>query len=321
MNKLRWGILGTGRIAHTFARDLAHLPGSRLAAVGSRSATSAQAMARTFEGCRAHASYAALAADPEVDVVYVATPHTLHRDNSLLCLEQGKAVLCEKPLAINAAQGQEMVAAARESGRFLMEAMWTRCNPVLREVSGRIASGAIGEPRMLQVDFGFRTDFDAKGRLFAPELGGGSLLDVGVYCLSLAHHVFGGAPEELVGLADIGRSGVDEQAAWVGRWSGGRLALMSSATRSNTPQEAVITGSEGRIRIPDFWRANSYLLGKEEHRFEQVGEGYHHEAAEVERCLAAGEQQSSLLPLAESIEVLRSMDRLRQSFGLRYPGE
>lgn len=319
MTPFRWGILSTGRIARIFAEGLSALPDAELAAVGSRDLASAQRFAADFRGARAHGSYAALAADPEIDAIYVGTPHPYHRENTLLCLEHGKPVLCEKPFAMSAAEGREMVAAAREAGVFLMEAMWTRCNPVHREVTRLVREGAIGEPRMLQVDFGFRTDFDPTSRLFAPELGGGALLDVGVYCVSLAHHVFGGPPEALTGLAHLGETGVDEQSAWVMRFPGGRLAVCSSAVRTNTPQEAVLTGTEGRIRIPDFWHADRYVLGKREKRFQHRGNGYHYEAEEVARCVRGGLLESELLPLDETVQVLETMDRLRSEWGLEYP--
>ena len=321
MSHFRWGILSTGRIASTFAKGLEALEGSTLQAVGSRDLSSAKRFAKQTGAQSAHGSYEALAADPEVDAIYIATPHPYHRENTLLCLAQGKPVLCEKPFAMNAAEGREMVAAARAPGVFLMEAMWSRCNPVLTEVSRLLQEGAIGEPRMLQVDFGFRTDFDAGSRLFAPQLGGGALLDVGVYCVSLAHHVFGGPPEALTGLAHLGQTGVDEQSAWVMRFPAGGLAVCSSAVRTNTPQEAVITGTEGRIRIPNFWHADRYLLGKEERVFQHPGNGYHYEAAEVARCVRAGQLESELLPLDETVQVLETMDSLRAEWGLRYPGE
>ena len=197
MRELRWGILGTGNIANKFANGLRAVPGAELAAVGSRSAATAEAFAKEHGARRAHATYEALAHDPEADAIYIATPHVLHHENTLACIAGAKAVLCEKPFAMNAREAEEMVAAARAAGTFLCEAMWTRFLPGTRRVRELLTSGAIGEPRQLECDFGFRTDFRPEGRLFNPDLGGGALLDVGVYCVAYARMVFGSAPEEI----------------------------------------------------------------------------------------------------------------------------
>src|SRR5215216_7626821 len=200
MTKTRWGILGTGNIASQFARGLVALDDAELVAVGSRTAESAEAFGERFSAPRRHASYAALASDPDVDAIYIATPHPLHHDNTIMGLEAGKAVLCEKPFAINAGQAQAMIATARERGVFLMEAMWTRFLPHMVRLRELLAAGAIGEVRMLQADFGFRTSFNPQSRLFDPALGGGALLDVGVYTISFAQMILG-EPDRVTGLA------------------------------------------------------------------------------------------------------------------------
>ena len=175
MSKIRWGILGTGRIAGVFAEGLRSAADAELVAVGSRTAAAAEQFAGRVGAARAHASYADLASDPDVDAIYVATPHPFHKENSLLCIEAGKAVLCEKPFALNAGEAEQMVTAARARGVFLMEAMWTRFLPHIARLRELLAAGAIGEPRMLKADFCFRTDFNPRGRLFDPALGGGGL--------------------------------------------------------------------------------------------------------------------------------------------------
>jgi len=321
MPKFRWGILGTGTIAGKFAEGLAATDDALPVAVGSRSRASAERFGQAFGIEHRHDSYEGLANDPAVDAVYVATPHSLHRENTLACLRAGKHVLCEKPFAINAGEADDMVLCARDNGRFLMEAMWTRFNPVTKRVRERIASGAIGEPRMLACDFGFRTDFDRKSRLFDPRLGGGALLDVGVYCVSYAHMLFGGPPEVITGTAQLGTTGVDEQSAWLFRYGGGELAVMSAAVRTNTPQEAVVTGTESRLRVPRFWCPDRLFVGKSEERFEIAGNGYHYQALEVARCVRAGKLESEVMPLGESLDVMRSLDRIRAQWGLVYPME
>jgi predicted dehydrogenase len=326
VDKIRWGILGAGRIAHRFAEAVASLPDAELAAVGSRAADTAGRFASQHHIPRAHASYEALAADPAVDAVYVATPHPMHMGNSLLCLNAGKAVLCEKPFAVNAAQAQAMADAARAGKVFLMEAMWTRFLPGIARVRALIAEGAIGEPRMLMADFGFRAGLDPKGRLFDPALGGGGLLDVGVYCMSLASMIFG-SPNRVTGLAELGSTGVDEQASMALGYPSGQLALLATAVRTNTQHEAWIHGTEGAIKIHRPWYAPTALTLVRPGRADEAiaapfeGNGFNYEAAEVGACLRAGRLESATMPLDESIAILRAMDSLRAQWGLRYPME
>ncbi|HNP73172.1 MAG TPA: Gfo/Idh/MocA family oxidoreductase [Kouleothrix sp.] len=326
MPAIRWGILGTGNIAAQFARGLAELDDATLVAVGSRTPEAAAAFGQRFGAARAHGSYAALANDPDVDAIYVATPHPFHKDNTLLCLSAGKAVLCEKPFAINAGEAAEMIASARARGVFLMEAMWTRFLPHMVRLRELLAAGVIGEVRMLQADFGFRTGFDPRGRLFDPALGGGALLDVGIYPASLASMVFG-APERIAGMAHLGATGVDEQSAMIFGYAGGQLALLSQATRTNTPHEALLLGTAGRIRVHgSWWKAASMTLsldGQPDERIDtpSVGNGYNYEAAEVGRCLRAGLAESATMPLDETLAIMRTLDEVRAQWGLRYPGE
>ena len=326
MTKTRWGILGTGNIASQFARGLAELDDAELVAVGSRTAESAETFGERFNAPRRHGSYAALASDPAVDAIYVATPHPLHHDNTIMCLEAGKAVLCEKPFAINAGQAQSMIATARERGVFLMEAMWTRFLPHMVRLRELLAEGVIGEVRMLQVDFGFRTSFNRQGRLFDPALGGGALLDVGIYPVSLASMIFG-TPERVTGMAHLGETGVDEQSAMIFGYAGGQLALLSQAIRTNSPHEALLLGTNGKIRVhSSWWKATPITLsvdGKPDELIDlpAVGNGYNYEAAEVGRCLREGRTESAVMPLDETLAIIRTMDEVRAQWGLRYPGE
>jgi len=317
MEKIKkWGILGTGNIAHRFAKGLSVISDAELIAVGSRSSERADKFASEFHIPHRHGSYFGLANDPDVDVVYVATPHPFHREHSILCLRAGKAVLCEKPLAINAQEAREMVECARESGQFLMEAMWTRFLPVIVKVREWLADGAIGEVRMLTADFGFRSGWNPEGRLLNPKLAGGALLDVGIYTVAMASMVFSGPPSRIVSMVHVGETGVDEQSAMILGYDAGQLALLSCAVRTSTPQEARIMGTEGSIHIPNFWHATSaklYAAGKDAAQVDMPfeGNGYNYEAVEVMRCLRAGKLESDIMPLDESLSIMATMDQIR----------
>ncbi len=326
MEAIRWGILGAGRIAGSFAQGLAALPDAKLVAVGSRTAENAEQFGRRFGAERFHASYAALANDPEVDAIYIATPHPLHKENTLLCLSAGKPVLCEKPFALSAAEAGEMITAARERGVFLMEAMWTRFLPHIARVRELLAAGAIGELRMLKADFRFRTDFNPAGRLFDPALGGGALLDVGIYPISLASLLLG-QPSQVAALAELGATGVDEQSAVLLSYPGGQLAALTCAVRTPGPNAAELIGSAGTIRInPEWWRATTLTLSRPGQPDETIevpaeGNGYNYEAAEVGACLRAGRTESATMPLDETLAIMGVLDQARAQWGLRYPSE
>jgi dihydrodiol dehydrogenase / D-xylose 1-dehydrogenase (NADP) len=325
MEVIRWGILGPGSIAHRFAEGLSVIPDAELVAVGSRSSERADAFADKFDIPKRHGSYTDLANDPDVDAIYVSTPHPFHKEYSILCLKAGKGVLCEKPMAINAQQAKEMIDCARAEKKFLMEAMWTRFLPAIVKMREWVAEGAIGEPRMLTADFGFRSGWNPEGRLMNPEMAGGGLLDVGVYTVAMAYMVFG-KPSRIASMAHIGETGVDEQAAMLLGYDAGQLALLSCAIRTNTPQEARIMGTEGSIHIPGFWHGNSatlYASGKgpvqADTPFE--GNGYNYEAVEVMRCLREGKLESDVMPLDESLSIAETMDQMRAEWGLKYSME
>lgn len=326
MSPVRWGIIGAGSIAAAFSEALAALPNAERLAVGSRSGPTAQAFAEANGFSRSYASYGELAADPDVDVVYVATPHPFHAENVELCLRAGKAVLCEKPFAMNAAEARRVVGISRERGLFLMEGMWTRFFPLMGSLRGMLSDGTIGEPRMLTVDFGFRGPFDPSSRLFDPKLGGGAMLDVGVYCVSFASMVLG-RPALAAGFSHLGETGVDEQFAAVLEHGGGRLSAITAATRTATPQEATVVGTEGSVRVHSpWWRPEAMTVsrpGEEDRLVEEApeGNGFGYEAAEVMRCLESGRKESEIMPLDETISVLETMDGIRAAWGLRYPGE
>jgi predicted dehydrogenase len=245
---IRWGILGTGSAARAFADDLRLLPDAALVAVGSRRLDRAQVFAREFGASRAHEGVSGLAGDAEVDVVYVATPHVRHRDDGLACLAAGRAVLVEKPFTVNAAEARAVIAQARSSRLFCMEAMWMRFHPLILKVRELIQSGTLGSIRLLSADLGFTTSFDPENRFFNQRLAGGALLDRGVYLISLAYFLLG-RPDDTVGRAVIGTTGVDDQAALVLSCKGGAQAVLTASLRSQLKNEALIIGTEGQIRI------------------------------------------------------------------------
>ncbi|MCC6483511.1 MAG: Gfo/Idh/MocA family oxidoreductase [Armatimonadetes bacterium] len=321
---IRWGILGAGGIARKMAEALNALPDADLAAVGSRDIEKARKFASECGIAKAYGSYAEMAADDNLDIIYVATAHPYHKDCTVLCLEHGKAVLCEKPFAVNFAEAEQMVETARKQKRFLMEAMWTRFLPVMERARQMVSEGAIGELRMLQADFGFRAGWDPSGRLLNPQLAGGGLLDVGVYTVSLASW-FLGAPEHIASLAHLGQTGVDEQCAMLLGYGGGEVAILSSAVRTNTQHEAVLMGSEGMIRIPNFWRATRMTVtkGDETETIEMplAINGFEYEAEECMRCIRQGKTESEVIGLNETLSIIRTMDEIRSQWGLKYPME
>lgn len=323
--RIRWGIIGTGKIARRMAEALNSLPEAELTAVGSRAKETADAFADTFGIPRRHDSYQALAADPGVDIVYIALPHPWHASACLMCLEQGKAIVCEKPFTVNAAEAEQVVAKAREKKLFLMEAMWTRFLPLMTHLREMVAAGALGDVRMVRADFAFRSEVAPKFRLFNPDLAGGGLLDVGVYTVSFAEWMLGHA-QEVASLAHIGETGVDEQCAIALKCPEGRLALLASATRTTTIPEACVFGTEGYARIHRYWwhasRMTVCVAGKEETLdIPHEGNGFEHEAREAMRCLREGRTESPIIPLDDTLAVMRTLDTIRAQWGLKYPFE
>src|SRR6478735_8212752 len=240
---VRWGVLATGGIAATFTADLQAVPGAEVVAVASRTDTSAKAFAERFGIPKAYGSWAELAADDEVDVVYVATPHSAHREATALCLKAGKHVLCEKAFTLNSREAEELVALARDRGLFLMEAMWTYCNPVIRRLTALIADGAIGDIRTVQADFGLAGPFDPDHRLRNRALGGGALLDLGVYPVSFAQLLLG-EPDRIQAGALLSPEGVDLNTGMLLGWDSGATALLSCSIVANLPTAATVIGTE-----------------------------------------------------------------------------
>lgn len=324
--RFNWGVLGTGKIARRFMQAVSLVPEARVVAVGSRTQQTADAFGDQFGIPNRYGSYDALLADPEAEIIYVATPHTLHAENTRAALEQGKHVLCEKPFTLNARQAEPLIALARQKGLFLMEGMWTRCFPLMRELVARVQGGEIGAIRLIQADFGFRAPYDPSGRLLNPALGGGALLDVGVYPVALAS-LFLGEPARVHSAAAIGQTGVDEQCAVLFEYADGALALLSAAIQTDTPKEAALCGTNGRIRIhTPWWKPSEATLtradGSEETlRHPYTGDGLQFEIRHVHDCLRQGLTESPWMPLDETLRILRLLDAIRAQWGLVYPDE
>jgi predicted dehydrogenase len=328
---VRWGILATGKIATAFAKDLALLPECEIAAVGARRQESAAAFAATHGAAAAYGDYRALVEDPDVDVVYVATPHALHREHVELAFEAGKPVLCEKAFTLNAADAEHLVSLAREKNLFLMEAMWMRCNPLVRRLQQLLGSGVLGEVRQVRADLGFVVDKPPTDRLLDPALGGGALLDMGIYPLTFAH-LFLGEPSTVAATAALSEVGADVNLAMSLGYAGGAIASLTSTMTAWSPRTASIATDRGRIDVPApfhhpstvTWTAlggDPDLVGPpepEEIHEDLIGSGLAHEALEVVRCLRAGETESPLVPLDDTLALMRLMDRIRDQIGVRY---
>jgi predicted dehydrogenase len=311
---IRWGILGTGGIARTFTEDLLLL-GHKVAAVGSRAPHTAQAFADRYGIASAYGSYAELAADDQVDVVYVATPHSGHYDAARVCLEAGRGVLVEKPFTTGAADAEALVALARDRGLFAMEAMWTRFNPIVTRLRELIADGAIGDVKAVYADFSFAADYDPEHRLWAPELAGGALLDLGVYPVSFAWMVLG-EPDSVQAVATSAPTGVDANTGILLGYNSGAVALLHCGLLGDSPQTATIVGTTGRVEVASpAWRPSAMTLHRRDAEPETFtadlpGHGYTYQAEEVARCLAAGCTESPVMPLDESVAIVRTLDQV-----------
>jgi dihydrodiol dehydrogenase / D-xylose 1-dehydrogenase (NADP) len=320
-----WAVLGPGIIANRFVASFPAAPGAALYAVASRDIARATAFADQHGAPMAYGSYEELARDPDVDAVYIATPHTAHCDNAILCLEHGKPVLCEKPMAINARSEKRMADAARANGVFLMEAMWTRFLPAMAKVRELLDSHAIGKTCMLLADFSFSARPDPASRLYDPQLGGGGLLDVGIYVMSLSSMVFGPRPAQTASFAHIGQTGVDEHAALLLKYPGGQISSLTCGVHACGHGGAHIVGTEGRIELKSFCKAESVLITRgsasEELLFPCAVNGYEYEIIESMHCIRKGLMESPTMPLAESIAIMEAMDGMRRSWGLVYPAE
>lgn len=325
-DRLRWGILGTGGIAASMTSDLL-LTGHRVIAVGSRTQGSADAFAAAHGIPNAHPSYEALVADPEVDAIYVATPHPSHAANATLALEAGKHVLLEKPFTINAAEAQAVVDLAASNKLVVLEAMWTRWMPHMIRIRELLAAGALGELRSLIVDHDQKLSTDPEHRIQNPELGGGALLDLGIYPVSFAWDVFG-EPSSVYALSSPTPTGVDQNDAIVLGYPSGAKAIINTVLDAVGPNTAVLVGTEARIEIdPTWYFPISFSMiapdGAVIERFEQEvpGRGMQFQADELERLVAAGEIAGTILSPEQTVAIMGTLDEIRSQIGLVYPGE
>lgn len=316
-----WGIIGLGRIAHKFAQDLQRLPNARLWAVAATDVERAAAFAGQYNAPHHFGSYEEMVQTPGLDIVYVATPHVLHKDNTLLCLRHKVPVLCEKPFAMTQAQARQMVEAARQSDTFLMEAMWTRFMPTIQQALTWINEGRIGRVHSVKADFGFRAAFEPEGRLLNKALGGGALLDIGVYPAFLSLLILG-YPTQIKAMAFMGPTGVDEELGALLAYPDGKMAHLHTSIRAKTKTEAFIYGDEGVIHLHSRWHeptTMSLLLEGQRPElvnFEYPGLGYLYEAAEAMKCLEQGLKEHPDLSLDFSLQLMQLLDEIRIQAGV-----
>ena len=321
--EVRWGVVGPGRIAEKVIEDFAFVDGARVVAVASRSSQRAQDFARRHGVERAYGSYAQVLADADVDVLYVATPHAQHAHVARAALQAGKALLVEKAFTATSAGAVEVVDLARSSGTFVMEAMWTRFQPAVVAMRALIAEGAIGQVRSVQADLGVQRDFDPQDRLFALELGGGALLDLGVYVVSFAQMLLG-APDTVTAVGSRFSTGVDAEASLLLGYADGRSATLTTSLRNALPGQARVHGTEGWIDVlPRFHHPQTFVLHRggaepETVTRPQLGGGYAHELIEVTECLRAGRPESEVMPLADTLAVQAVLQTAAEQLGVRH---
>lgn len=326
MTGLRWGILATGGIAGAFASDL-RTAGLDLVAVGSRSQESADAFAARFDIAHAHPSYEALVADPDVDIIYVSTPHPMHHENARLALENGKHVLAEKAFTLNRAEAEDLQNLAAERGLLVMEAMWTRYLPHMVRIREIIAAGTLGEIRAVSADHTQLLPSDPTHRLNALELGGGALLDLGIYPVSFVWDILG-EPTSIRAVGRLVETGADSEVATVMTHAGGAISTTLSSSRAAGPNTAAVIGTDARIDIDKVWYASTTfrVVGPdgaviEEYSSEVDGRGMQYQAFAAERLVRDGILEGDILPIAESVAIMGTLDEIRAQIGVRYPSE
>lgn len=322
---IKWGIIGCGKIAHKFIQDFEFVNNGEVIAVGSRSPQKAEAFAAQYNVKKAYGSYEALAADSEVEAIYIATPHTFHLENMKLCFEHDKAVLCEKPIAVNAKELEEALQMAKTKNLFLMEAMWTWFLPAVLKAREWITQGRIGAVKFLRADFGFKAEFDKNSRIYNPELAAGALLDIGIYPLSIAEFLIDSPIKKIQSVGYLGSTKVDEYNAMSVEYDNGVFAQLSSGVISDMNNDAYIVGTKGYICLRNFWRSKKVVLETPEGKdvFEEIlpCHGYNYETEHVNQLLLAGKKESPVVTHEHSRKSMERMDELRKEWGLKYPFE
>ena len=325
MTMIKWGIAGTGNIARKLASDMKFVDDGKVIAVASRTQSKADAFAGEFGIDKAYEGYERLAADPEIQAVYIATPHSNHYASTLLMLRNKKAVLCEKPLAVNVQQAREMIRVARENRVLLLDALWSVFLPGVKKAMDWIDDGLIGELQLITSEFGFNSDPDPEGRLYNPNLAGGALLDIGIYTILLPYWIYRSKPFSIQAVAKMTETGVDEQTAVSMRFQGGKMAQAVSGINTPLKNISVIYGTEGYIEMPEYWQGRKVILKSriKEDLFEDDREswGYDFEAREVNRLIREGSFESPVVSYSRSLGLMEILDEVRDKIGLRYPFE
>jgi len=318
----KWGLLGPGKIARKFAKGLTEVPGAELYAVASRSEAKAEEFAKEFNATKFYGSYADLVKDEELDIIYIATPHVFHYEQSLLCLKHKKAVLCEKPFAMNKEQVNEMILTAKKENVFLMEALWTYFLPHYQYVLELVKSEKFGKVKGLEADFGFEAPFLPEKRLFNKDLGGGSLLDIGIYPVFAALSLLG-KPTTISAQAEFSETGVDESCSIIFNYQNGVRANLLSTIDKTTPTTATITFEKAKLTINRrFHEPTSVTVlhnnQEETISFDVKTNGYNFEAEHVQQMLAQGRTESTVMSFEKSLELIGLLDEIREEIGLVY---
>jgi predicted dehydrogenase len=326
MKTINWGIIGAGNISSTFATALNGMDNTKLLAVASRNIDRGKDFANRFQIEKTYGSYEDIVKDPDIDVIYIGTPHTEHKSNAELCINNGKAVLCEKPFTINSEETRFLIELAHEKQVFLMEAMWTKFLPVTKQLKSWIAENKIGKVKKVEINFGFQREYDETKRLYNINLGGGALLDVGVYPITYAIHIMNQLPNQVLTTALFGANGIDVQNSVVFRFDE-TIAMLSSGITANVGKDAIIIGETGKIVVPNFWMANEMNLYNNEGELvisfkeDKRINGYEFEAEEVNNCIRAGKVESDVIPLDDTLKIIEIMDSIRSEWGLKYKQE
>jgi predicted dehydrogenase len=323
---INWGIIGCGRIAQKFTDALSVVSNTKLLAVASQTPGKALEFAKNNNVTKWYDNYEALAMDKDIDAIYIANTHNFHKEAAIICLKNKKAVLCEKPLTINANDTQVLIDIAKKENAFLMEAMWTRFHPSILIIKGLLNDGIIGDVKVVKADFGIVTQYGTAGRHLNKDLAGGALLDIGIYPITMAYIIFGTDPSEIASTALIGNTDVDETSSYLFQYLTGQIAVLSASVILYMPHIATIYGTKGRITIPDFFHAEHFTIhidGKKdkELKYPFLCNGYEYEIMEVNECIRKGKKESDIMPLKETLRIMKTMDALRTQWGLKYMGE
>ena len=322
-NNIQWGILATGKIAHKFADDFKQVTNGKIIAVASRSQENANNFAAQYNIERAYSSYEKLVSDPDIDIIYVATPHNLHYANTLLCLQHNKAVLCEKPFTVNARQLEHLIAVAKKHKVFMMEALWTYFIPAVLKAVEWVNAGKIGTINLLQADFGRRAPYNPDSRLFNLNYAGGALLDIGIYGIAFSELMINDTITQVSAQAHLGKTGVDEYDAITLKYRNGAITQISTSLMNDLRNEGYIFGSKGQIYLPNYWHAGKVILttseGEEIFAEPRANHGYNYMASAVNQMLLDGKKESEVATLARSLKNMRIMDEIRNIIGLKYP--